>query len=109
MFLTSHAQTTICQRFFFFTYFFFGFSDAAATILPGTHVQQLPGGFSPPVDHQSRSPLSRPAQRPEANVNSTHNQWVDREPVHLPEVPSHSPIKTGSSATREKARPLVSS
>ena len=72
-------------------------------------MQQITGGLSPLVDHQSRSPLSRPALRPEASVNSTHNQWVDKEAVHLPEVPSHSPIKTGTPTEREKARPLVSS
>lgn len=86
-----------------------GDKETAPAILPGTNVQQITGGLPPLVDHQSRSPLSRPALRPEASVNSTHNQWVDREPVHLPEVPSHSLIKTGTSAPREKPRPLVSS
>jgi len=74
-----------------------GDKDVGNAILPGTNAQQLPGGVSPCVDHQSRSPLSSPAL------------GTDREPAHLPEVPSHSPTKTRTSVTREKSRPLVSS
>ena len=106
MFLITHLRPTIYQLFYLLT-FFYCFADAENAILPGTNVQQLPSGVSSPVDHQSRSPLSRPALRPEASI-STHNERTDREPVHLPEVPSHSPIRTETSATREKTRPLVS-
>lgn len=74
--------------------------------LHGTDVQQLPGSFSP-IRHQSYYPQSRPAQRPGADVDSTG--WLDSELTQLPEVPSHSPNKSGTSATREKTRPLLSS
>lgn len=86
-----------------------GDKDTEPAVLPGTNVQQITAGLSPLVDHQSRSQLSTPALRPEASMNSTHTQWADRESEHLPEVPTHSPIKTGTSTAREKARPLMSS